>query len=368
MSRVNSYHYPVFCETKIPKKGGGMSVSSAGRKSILTWLAATAVTVSLAGAAVPSYYHGVPYPIGSAPKEIPGRLNFHDYDKGGPNVSFEQDDMASGHWGGCSAGLRDTGALKDNDSDHPSFNLTNHFTSPSDTFYAAGVSFPNGVRFPSPDTSFAANDWYIGAAHADDWFNITIHVSTPGKYWISSIWASTENPIKYELFFIGTQYAATKDTIRTPVVQLNNTGYGSYHAWRKYTDFVSIQLDSGTQIVNFHTLTTHLNMDFLYIAADSGKFPTGIGRPASRLPGKVQPNLSIERGIARFSFADAGKTKLAVYDCLGRQIATVLDRTIAAGSHTAALNTTGLKKGVYFARLEHGGASSVAKFYVTKRN
>lgn len=328
-------------------------------------LTATALFVSLTNAAVPTYYKGVPYPIGSSPKEIPGRINFHEYDKGGPNVSFEQDDMASGHWGGCSAGLRDTGILKDGDSNHPSFSMTNHDPAPEhspDTFYAAGVSFPNGVLYPSKDTSFAASDWYIGAVHADDFFNVTIHVSKPGKYWINSIWAAMETNIYYEIFFIGTQYAAIKDTIKTQVIHLN--GYNSYHAWRKYGDFTSIQLDSGFQVMKFHTLSQHLNLDFLYFAADSGafQFPTGIERLALKSSARAQSNLAIDRGTVRFFVPDAGKTRISIFDCLGREIMPMFNRDIAAGSHTLPLNKNNLKRGIYFVRMEHSGATYVAKF------
>lgn len=343
-----------------------------GEKSLKVFLvafAAVAMFVSLTSAAVPSYYKGVPYPIGSAPKEIPGRINFHEYDKGGPNISFEQDDMASGHWGNCTAGLRDTGALRDGDSDHPSFSMTNHDQSAAhspDTFYAAGVSFPNGVLYPSNDTSFAASHFYVGAVHANDYFCFTIHVPKPGKYWISSIWASQVVNISYEIFFIGTQYSSTKDTIRTPVVKFDATGYGSYHAWRRYSDFTSLQLDSGVQELKFHTLSDHLNLDFLHFEADSGKFPTDVSLPSAKTLKIGAFELSITGETVRFTLPDAGKTKIVLFDCLGREIMPVMDRNFAAGNHAVSLNTTGIKQGIYFIRMEHSGATNVAKFRYTR--
>ena len=82
----------------------------------------------------------------------------------------------------------------------------------------------------------------------------------------------------------------------------------------------------------------------------------------SKAPGKPQSNLSIDRGIVEFALPQAGRTRISVYDCLGREMQTVLDRYLSAGSHSVALNATGLKKGVYFVRMEHGGVNSVAKF------
>jgi len=73
----------------------------------LAALAAGFFFVSLANAAIPTGYTGKPYPPGSAPHEIPGRVNFHDYDYVPPslgqsnNVTFLQDDQA---YGGVSGG------------------------------------------------------------------------------------------------------------------------------------------------------------------------------------------------------------------------------------------------------------------------
>ncbi|HMD69344.1 MAG TPA: hypothetical protein VKF42_10735 [Chitinivibrionales bacterium] len=331
-------------------------------------LAGGVLFVSLANAVIPAGYKGKPYPPGSAPHEIPGRINFHEYDyvspsQGSPNgVTFIQDDLA-GSAAGSTAGGRDgsiPGIPIDSCNAWPAMWKTNHHTDDGipDTFYAAGVKWPNGVRFPGPDTT--VNDWYIGASHPDGMTKYTIHIPTAGKYWISSIWASASPPAQYHLSFYN-----GASTVSTPSVTCNGMT-GSYHAWYRFSDFASVQLDSGVQVMQFQNESMHLNQDFIYIAADSGQFPTGIEQPILKVPGRVQSNLSIVRGIVRFTVPDAGKTKISVYDCLGREIMPVLDRTIAEGSHTVALNENNLKWGIYFVRMEHAGVSSVAKFQITK--
>jgi Secretion system C-terminal sorting domain len=332
-------------------------------------LAAGVLFVSLANAAIPAGYKGKPYPPGSAPHEIPGRINFHEYDyvspsQGSPNgVTFIQDDLA-GSAQGSTAGGRDgniPGIPIDSCNAWPAMWKTNHTTDDHtpDTFYAAGVTWPHGVRYPNPaDTN--AFDWYIGASHPDGMTKYTIHVPKAGKYWISTIWATASPPILCNLNFYN-----GASTVSTPTVTLNGSP-ASYHAWLKFADFTSVQLDSGVQVMQFQNGSMHLNQDFLYIAADSAQFPTGIGQPMSKVPGTAQSNLSIDRGIVRFAVPDAGKTKISVYDCLGREIMPVLDRTIAAGSHSVTLNENNLKRGVYFVRIEHGGVAGVAKFQLTK--
>jgi hypothetical protein len=61
-----------------------------------------------------------------------------------------------------------------------------------------------------------------------------------------------------------------------------------------------------------------------------------------------------------------GKAGISIFDCLGREIMPVLDRTIAAGSHSVMLNENNFRRGVYFVRMEHGGVSSVVKFQATR--
>ena len=313
----------------------------------------------ISSAAVPDSYKGTPYK--GTPKEIPGRINFHDYDLGGSGVSFIQDDMAYNPIsGGGTAGGRDN----DGDKDHPSFVMTNHGPSPSDTFYAAGVSYPNGTRYPNSDTSVVASDWYIGACHWNNWFNVTVHVSKPGKYWISSIWSAMNTYINYQIYFIGTQYVATKDTIKTDTVKL--IGYNSYHAWRKHSDFASIQLDSGVQVMKFYNESYHLNQDFLSFSTDSGQFSTNTLRHSAKAINSGCLTVSPGQNTIQFSLPDAGATMVTVFDCIGRELTCLANRPMPAGSHSLAMDTSVLREGVYFVNLAHNGRTIVAKFQIVK--
>ncbi|WP_420455537.1 reprolysin-like metallopeptidase [Rubrivirga sp.] len=69
----------------------------------------------------------------------------------------------------------------------------------------------------------------------------------------------------------------------------------------------------------------------------------------------VAPNPS--SGGARVSFAvpEAGAVRVAVYDVRGREVAVLVDGTMAAGRHEAVLSSGSLAAGVYVVRLEAGG-------------
>ena len=55
-----------------------------------------------------------------------------------------------------------------------------------------------------------------------------------------------------------------------------------------------------------------------------------------------------------FSLAQHGTASLRVYDLLGREVATLVDRSLTAGNHTIVFRATGLSSGIYFVRLTQG--------------
>jgi hypothetical protein len=326
---------------------GGVPMSSV--KYLLAAALSGSLLASLSGAAIPAGYAGRPFPAGSAPREIPGRINFHEYDLGGPNVTFVQDDPAYGPVsGGGTAGGRD----KDGDHSWPAFFLTGH---PSDTFYAAGVNYPKGVPYPSADTSLAANHWYIGACHPNNWTKFTIHVPKAGKYWISTIFAVMGTSMQCHVSFMnGAKTVITKTT--------NLPAKNSYHAWQLYKDFASVQLDSGVQVMQFYNECYHINQDFLYIAADSGKFSTGIRHTEAPSNNPDDYFFSGNEKNAGAYLTDAETIKISAFDCLGRKLLEGCNRSLAATRHEVNVDMANVKAGIYFVRIEYGNSSSIVKF------
>ena len=56
-----------------------------------------------------------------------------------------------------------------------------------------------------------------------------------------------------------------------------------------------------------------------------------------------------------YTLATGGPVRLAVYDALGREVATLVDGTRAAGRHEVTFDGIELPSGVYTARLGAGG-------------
>jgi hypothetical protein len=317
-------------------------------RSLLAAIAVTVVYFTVSNAGIPAGYTGLPFPPGSAPRELNGRINFTEYDLGGKNVAWFADD----DWDGAPN-------RKNIDAAGPAFFSTNGNSTDRDTFYADGVMWPNGVRYPNPvDTS--VQDFYIGASHPSNFTKWTVHVSKAGKYWISSYWSAMSDKMIFTINLQnGTKTTTTGQIEITSVTQ-------SYHAWRRYPDCASIQADTGVQVLHFQNGSMHLNQDFLYFSADSGNFPTGIMQPALKQAKTPSPAISINQNNVRFTLKDAGMTKIALFDCIGRQVAQVLNKNVPAGTHSIAVDMSKVKQGVYFLRLEHNGVRSVAKFQQCK--
>jgi photosystem II stability/assembly factor-like uncharacterized protein len=68
-------------------------------------------------------------------------------------------------------------------------------------------------------------------------------------------------------------------------------------------------------------------------------------------PNPFNPTTHVGFRISRFGFVS-----LKVYDLLGREVATLVDDTRAAGEHVVQFDASGLPSGVYFYRLIHGNS------------
>jgi hypothetical protein len=78
-------------------------------------------------------------------------------------------------------------------------------------------------------------------------------------------------------------------------------------------------------------------------------------------PNPFNPSTQIE-----FNLAVPGKVTLAVYDVLGREVATLVDRGMKAGAHTVNFYAGDLASGVYFYTLASGDVTKTQKMVLMK--
>ncbi|MGD8394871.1 MAG: T9SS type A sorting domain-containing protein [Candidatus Eiseniibacteriota bacterium] len=105
------------------------------------------------------------------------------------------------------------------------------------------------------------------------------------------------------------------------------------------------------------------------VAAGETTGETAGGAPAAgdvlRMP-PVTPNPFNPTTDVRFELAERRHVKVSVIDAAGRLVTTLLDAPREAGAHSVRFDAGGLASGVYFARIEAGGATAVRKMVLGK--
>jgi hypothetical protein len=97
------------------------------------------------------------------------------------------------------------------------------------------------------------------------------------------------------------------------------------------------------------------------VAVENVSDAPGAFELAQNYPNPFNPSTSIS-----FTLPATGRTSLKVFDALGRQVATVFDEVLTAGSHKAAFNATNLPSGLYLYRLESGSSSASRSMMLVK--
>jgi hypothetical protein len=117
------------------------------------------------------------------------------------------------------------------------------------------------------------------------------------------------------------------------IIMIENYRTGA--VWRRFMQNPDIQ--RGLQVAGFQTVTAVSN--------------PGTGHPVECELHQNYPNPFNGTTRIRFELPDAGSVHLALYDMLGREVITVLNDTMTAGSHEVALDASHCASGVYMYRL-----------------
>jgi hypothetical protein len=174
------------------------------------------------------------------------------------------------------------------------------------------------------------------------------------------------------------------DTTRTPGTARTNDSE-VFLQWRVVADSSSVTVgqQNGSQTLGLQAL---FNGDY-----DPSVFPIGPGRclrfstdpPIPRLSGvsaegepsrppqalslsSPHPNPLREAGEVSFSLPVSGRTSLRLYNLLGQEVRTLVQGSLSAGTYRIAWDGrddrgTRAGSGIYFIRLESGGASRTAR-------
>ena len=91
------------------------------------------------------------------------------------------------------------------------------------------------------------------------------------------------------------------------------------------------------------------SIDRVIVANEPGDGPTDFALES------ITPNPVRTEANISFRLERSEHVRVAVYDLRGREVAVLVDRSLAAGRHVAQLRSSGLASGSYVVRLEVDG-------------
>ncbi|HEX7070513.1 MAG TPA: T9SS type A sorting domain-containing protein, partial [Rhodothermales bacterium] len=127
-------------------------------------------------------------------------------------------------------------------------------------------------------------------------------------------------------------------------------------------------LQAGTRTITVTATSGAFNIDFVQLlriggegtAAERDELPEGYALDQN-YPNPFNPQTTI-----RYEMGAAGRVTLAVYDLLGRRVATLVDGSRPAGVHQVTFDGSLLPSGVYFYRLETAVGQQIRSMVLVK--
>jgi len=91
------------------------------------------------------------------------------------------------------------------------------------------------------------------------------------------------------------------------------------------------------------------------IAAFRYDIEVGIGESGTASPGfsalSTSPNPAVHSAVIHYQLAEAGSTRISIYDMTGRLVTTLVEGSIPAGEHSVVWDTARASRGIYFLRM-----------------
>jgi hypothetical protein len=131
------------------------------------------------------------------------------------------------------------------------------------------------------------------------------------------------------------------------------------------TAYISLGID-GTLPGNATTSTAKVWLEGQYIPKASAGMDRDFPQPASIQLGQNHPNPFTGQTLIPFYLPTMTQFRLAVYDVMGREVATVAEEEFAAGQHELGFNANELPVGTYILKLTAGSETVTRTMILTK--
>jgi len=244
------------------------------------------------------------------------------------------------------------------------------------------------LQILSPDQVDRAYQAYVTASSNDTVaysFSDPQHVTDGNNF---SRWQAAASPVAQWVLL---EFGRT-DTINRVVIRWGNSQYAKLYYIQTSVDKTnwSVIADQengtgGTSSVEtwtgFNTVARYLELVMVghgsngaYSVAELSAYgspATGVRTDNSQVPvvyslAQNYPNPFNPATTIKYSLAKSDRVKLAVYDLLGRQVASLVDGKQNAGDYVVRFDAAALSSGMYFYRIETGSFTQVKKMMLLK--
>jgi hypothetical protein len=163
-------------------------------------------------------------------------------------------------------------------------------------------------------------------------------------------------------------HALSSGGVVKPIPFTDSTSSG---VWSGFADSILTAFVRGGLYVNVHSKAYPGGEIRGIVGASSGQ-ATAVAEQESAVPTRMSlnqnyPNPFNPTTVVSYQLPAAGRVRLVIYDVLGREVATLADGVMSAGSHSATWNAAGRSTGIYFCRITtERGESAVRKMVLLK--
>ncbi|MCX6157274.1 MAG: T9SS type A sorting domain-containing protein [Ignavibacteriae bacterium] len=181
----------------------------------------------------------------------------------------------------------------------------------------------------------------------------------------------------------GIQYklsgAGAQNVVFTPSSELTNYQVAAGSASENSKTFVVFTMSDTSLNSGIHTLGTFtglnngITINEIFIADGNGNGiltsneETGNTEiPKDYTLNQNYPNPFNSTSKLKFAIANLGYTKIVIYDVMGRELQTLVNKTLKPGKYDISIDGSNLSSGVYFYKLTSGSYSATKKMIVLK--
>ncbi|HUI91756.1 MAG TPA: T9SS type A sorting domain-containing protein [Chitinivibrionales bacterium] len=219
------------------------------------------------------------------------------------------------------------------------------------------------------------NDSSVNATHptshlsymvAGQWMKYTVHVNIKGTYYVDFKLATVGYPNLQVLTYYDGASMKSDSVQNLPVCQTPPGCPEPWHAWNCNMAVDSVDLDTGLQVVGITFAQGSWNYDWtrFRLKEEAGTQVSG-GSMHSAGPAGLATRLTGNRLAIGYK-GGTSCSRISVVDCTGRTMLSSIDANTANGYHSACLDISKLRQGIYFVNVERKESKETTSVTVTR--